>query len=266
MKRSNRSWLFFTVSTAALAASSVLVGMTNYKNPTPQPPSLVESKELAPLPDNNVEATLPRAEATGGFTAREIEAKNMLTMELNRRFTDRQNVDFGMSRVVRFGTRLHRGPTMDMTAAKDVKAAPQKTRPTKDGHWEFEIDGKWYAMEERKPLMRAENNNETNAMKLLRDGNVDVAIYTIGQFEMDKGEKPEPQANPGNSNPNYRDFSYGKGDSLRVKGPAYIHQDSAMGPRTHEMVRRPTVQTPLWRCPDWARNSSQRALVCHWEG
>jgi hypothetical protein len=211
MIRSNRPWLFFTVSTAVLAVSSVLVGMTNHRI---MPAESTESENVK------------------GFSKPELDAKNVLKNELERRFTDRQNVEFGMSRVVRVGSRMHYGPTMDKTQ----RGVKEKTRPLGNGRYEFEFDGAWYKMDDRKPRMTAENERESRAMKLLRDSKIDVAIYTVGQFELDKGEKPTPMKQPASSNPNYQDFSYGSGNNLRVKGPAYTHQDAAMAPRAYELV------------------------------
>ncbi|MBC8064851.1 MAG: hypothetical protein H7Y17_08480 [Chlorobia bacterium] len=211
MTKLNRPWLFFASSFAALAACTVMVGMNNH-TPEVSAPDPVVSKV---------------------FSSKELAAAETLKSELNRRFTDRQNVDFGMSRVVRKDWRMHYGPTME----KSGQWPKEKTRPLPNGRYEFEVDGVWFKMDERKPLMSAENDSEKQAIDVLKDSGVDVALYTVGQFELDNGTKPSPGSNEfANANPNYRDFSYGTYTTIRAKGPAYISQKSQMAPRAWEVV------------------------------
>jgi hypothetical protein len=212
MTKTNRSWIYFGLSTAALAVCTVMVGMTNRQ----------------PHFSNDTSV----AEAEAGFLRAEIAAKDTLKSELMRRFIERQNVDFGMARVVREGTRRHFGPTMDRVQM-GVKG---KHRKAADGSFEFEADGEWLKADDRKPQMSPENDAEKQAIQVLKDGRVDVAIYTVGQFELDKGDKPASVATSENRNSHYIDFNWGSYDTLRAKGPAYISQKSAIAPRAFEVV------------------------------
>lgn len=211
MTKFNRPWLFFASSFASLAACAVMVGMNNH------PPKASETDSMV----------------AKGFSSKELAAAETLKSELNRRFTDRQNVDFGMSRVIRAGSRMHYGPTMAKTGAR----LPEQTRPLPNGRYEFNYEGSWFSMDERKPLMTSENDSEKQAIDTLKGSGVDVAIYTVGQFELDNKGRAAPDANSfANANLNYRDFSYGTDTTIRAKGPAYISQKSLMAPRAWELV------------------------------
>lgn len=212
MTKTNRSWLYFGLSAAVLAVSTVLVGMTNHRSESP------EGLEVAK-----------------GFSSKELEAKNVLRDELERRFTDRQNVDFGMSRISRGGARLHSGPTMDKQPDDFLDGNQWRSRP---GGYETLIEGEWISVNKAKPMMTPENNAEKDAIELLKESGVDVAIYTVGQFELDAQKNPAPddKRGAGEQNPHLVDFSWGSYNDLRAKGPAYITQKSSTAPRAYEIV------------------------------
>jgi hypothetical protein len=217
MAKFNRSWIMFGVSTGVLAAGIVLAGMTNYR---------------APAPDTSAD---PVPEVAKKFSALVLNAKDDLVSELNRRFTDRQNVDFGMSRVVREGRRLHVTPLMNITPKHSLRN--DSYRKKDDGTYEALIEGDWVPALQVKPLMVPENDTERGAIAALRHGKVDVAIYTLGQFELDKGEKPAPDPKTERqSQPHYQGFQWGNYASLRAKGPAYVSQKGATAPRAYEIV------------------------------
>ena len=78
---------------------------------------------------------------------------------------------------------------------------------------------------------------EREAVETLKAAKIDVAIYTVGQFELDNGEAPVPDPNNVNlSQPHYNGFQWGRYDGLRAKGPAYLTQKSGIAPRAHEVV------------------------------
>jgi len=124
--------------------------------------------------------------AKSGLPGKTLAAEEILKSELNRRFTDRQNVDFGMSRVIRDGTRLHMGPTMDRTM---IRTERPQSRPTANGRYETLIDGTWVSMDQLKPLLHPENDQEKAAVQTFKDQKVDVALYTAGGFGGDDGSK-----------------------------------------------------------------------------
>jgi hypothetical protein len=208
MTKATRPWFYFGASATVLGASAILTGMTAHP----------AAHEMA---------------SSFKFSNKVLAAKDVLRDELNRRFTDRQNVDFGMSRVVRYGSRGHRGPTMDKITIGDKF----KTRPNGDGNYDVFFDGVWTGPKERKPRMNAENDRELNAIEAFAKENVDVAIYTVGGFIYDRGEKIVPVPQMGITEyPHQNQFQWWTREGMRAKGPAYISQKSNFAPRAWEIV------------------------------
>ena len=213
MDKGNRSWLMFGLASSAVATSAVLVGMSH-----PAPTKTSDPKAIK------------------GFSSRELSAKDILKSELVRRFTDRQNVDFGISRVIRPGTRLHLSPLMNMQRTR-TKASNDSYRKKPDGTYELFVEGEWINSNLVKPLLSPENDRETEAVNTFKSAKTDVAIYTVGQFELDTGEVAAIDPNAVNlRQPPYSGFQWGRYDSLRAKGPAYVSQKSTVAPRAHEVV------------------------------
>ncbi|HJP83967.1 MAG TPA: hypothetical protein VJ835_10730 [Fimbriimonadaceae bacterium] len=209
MTKATRSWFYFGASATVLGASAILTGMTAHPAAT----------EMA---------------STFKFSNRALAAKDMLRDELNRRFTDRQNVDFGMSRVIRNGARMHYiGPTMNR-AGMSEKA---ETRKNKDGKYEVLLDGVWIGLNHLKPRMQAENDREANAFLAFGDGKVDVAIYTVGGLQYDRGEKADADPRFVDVHDENRNLFQWQGSmGMRAKGPAYVSQKSNLAPRAWEIV------------------------------
>lgn len=157
-----------------------------------------------------------------GFSSRTMGALDTLTNQLTRRFTDRDNVDFGMSRVVRTEGRMHSSPLASSFSAKrDILPYDQKTKT-------YTVGDKHLTWDQVKMTMHPENQDEENAIKAFDQENCDVAIYTFGQFGLKRSEAPS-----------YRrirhDFSYDEG--MRAKGPAYLHQESADAPSVSTLAK-----------------------------
>lgn len=214
MRKVARSTVSMVAGLAVLGTCAVVAGMS--------------------APVHHDEFDLVGEMAKSGLPSKTLAAENVLKNELNRRFTDRQNVDFGMSRVIRDGTRLHMGPTMDRTM---IRTERPQTRPLANGRYETLIDGNWVSMDLLKPLLHAENDQEKAAIQAFKDQKVDVALYTVGGFGGDDGSKiMGPHDSEKNPNPNWQDFSFRTLTGVRAKGPAYLQQASAMAPRAWEVV------------------------------
>lgn len=206
MKNANRSLFFFGLASAGLCAGAILVGMTNHR-PSVANPTL-------PSTETNNEAI------SAVFSSKVLDAKDVLAENLMRRFTDRQNISFGMSRIIRPEDRVHAGPTMN-------KYEFPKWRKTSGGEDEYLAGGRWMKFEQIKPSMRAENESEREAIQRLTEEKVDVAIYTMGLFHKDKGVTfTATEATAFDEPGNYQDESWQSSNSLRIKGPAYLSQDA----------------------------------------
>jgi hypothetical protein len=127
-------------------------------------------------------------------------ALDTIEQQLQRRFHDRQNISFGMERVVRAGARMHNSTVVDLLTMRrqllrdDGTVAPRRTE---GGVMEFEIaPGKWVSGSSLKETMHSENEDEKQAITALAKS--DVAIYTAGLFDTTSGQ------------------------AARLKGPAYI--------------------------------------------
>jgi hypothetical protein len=153
-----------------------------------------------------------------------------LKQQLTRRFTDRKNVDFGMSRVIRDGARMHYAPLAEKLPARDEMV---KSRESADGKPEVLVDKTWISSDKLRATMRPENAVEKRAIDELKNGEVYTAIYTVGRFGFDNNEAPTATAESG-----YLDSYYGKPDNMgvRVKGPAYLTQTEPVAPRAFQVV------------------------------
>jgi hypothetical protein len=135
-------------------------------------------------------------------------ALDTIEQQLQRRFHDRQNISFGMSRIVRAGARMHNSTVVDLLTMRrqllrdDGTVAPQRTE---GGIMEFEIaPGNWVPGSSLKETMHSENEDEKQAIAALAKS--DVAIYTAGLFDTTSGQ------------------------ASRLKGPAYIRLTAAEAP------------------------------------
>jgi hypothetical protein len=214
MRKVARSTVSVIAGCAVLGTCAVVAGMS----------APVRHDDIDPLGDI----------AKSGLPGKTLAAEEILKSELNRRFTDRQNVDFGMSRVIRDGTRLHMGPTMERTM---IRTDRPQSRPTANGRYETLIDGTWVSMDQLKPLLHPENDQEKAAVQTFKDQKVDVALYTVGGFGGDDGSKiTGPVDEYKNPNPNWQGFTFATKSGLRAKGPAYLQQSSGTAPRAWEVV------------------------------
>lgn len=203
MTNSSRSWLFFGVAASLVTGSAVLVGMTNH-------PSVPPENE---------------GSNSHGFSSSTLQARDLLKTELVRRFNDLSVPEFGASRMIgRLSDKRH-AAVMDRAA----DAGSGRWHEVGDGSRQRQVyaDGKWISANAFKPALKAENVQEEKAIQLFKDGQVDVAMYTLGSFELDKGEKADLS---------HEGFSYDGGDTIRVKGPIYLGQDSAPAPRASALI------------------------------
>jgi hypothetical protein len=127
-------------------------------------------------------------------------ALDTLEQQLQRRFHDRQNISFGMERVVRTGARAHNSTVLDLLLMRSQVVREDGTIAPRRGAgqtMEFEVaPGKWVSIQNLKETMHAENDDEKLAIANL--SKVDVAIYTGGVFDTNAGQP------------------------ARMKGPAYL--------------------------------------------
>jgi len=196
-------WASFGLSLAALGGCVVIEGMNR-----------AEPKRM----DFDLEAR---------FSPTVLSARETLRSQLLRRFTDKQDVDFGMSRVLRLGQRVHFGSTMGIRKLGSSK----DRRRLADGTNEYRVGGQWIREFDLKPMMSPENDSERQAIETLNAAKVDVAIYTVGEFE--SVHIPPVQIY---KHLDYDDVSWGGYGTYRAHGPAYICQKSTTGPKTAEVV------------------------------
>jgi hypothetical protein len=116
-------------------------------------------------------------------------ALDTIEQQLQRRFHDRQNISFGMERVVRAGARMHNSTVLDLLSMRSQLIRDDGTeapRRTEGGVLEFEIaPGKWVRGSDLKQTMHSENEDEKQAIVALAKS--DVAIYTAGLFDSTSG-------------------------------------------------------------------------------
>lgn len=149
-------------------------------------------------------------------------ALETLHEELQRRFHDRNDVDFGFSRVIRPEARSHMDtPLMGRDrffGAFNAKPNPNELRlvPAKDGkHAYYEVNDPevgWTDPQKLRPAMKPENDREKQAIETLRNAKADIAIYTFGLL----GQDAVPP---------------------RAKGPGYLKQKSAEAPKAESLLK-----------------------------
>lgn len=144
----------------------------------------------------------PSDSGKGGKHAKQDELApsiETLQKQLMRRFTERTNVDFGFSRVVRPNRRIHFGPTMEIPRnMTDLKREGGQTLA-------LDSSGQWRKLDQYRDEMHPENDDEKNAIQAFLTAHRDVGIYTFGRF--DGSNKPQ-----------------------RLKGPAVLNQFSGQAP------------------------------------
>lgn len=165
---------------------------------------------------NTVDKAKPSASGSSLRLDSKTEAAlDTLHQEIQRRFHDRNEVDFGFSRLIRNGSRLHMFPPLmerqRIGMAPDTPGTPTTRMvqgPTPGSPGRFEVNDPelgWTDTKNLRGAMHAENEREDQAIKALRASNVDVAIYTFGLLGV---EGTEP----------------------RAKGPGYVSQKGLTGP------------------------------------
>lgn len=210
MTKQNRSLMLFGLSTAMLAAGLVTAGMNRHPDP------------------------LPAKTESSGFPTEVLEAKDILRSNLERRFSDTSTRDFGMSRVAtaRSSGRLHVGPLMGLR----LRCTMAGTRPAGNGQMEVYVDGKWIPAGEWRPIMKTENRDEARAVETFKNGQVDVAIYTFGRFDLDREgtyittSQPRPVLGSGLAQ------RESKESGIRARGPAYVDVSTANAPIAGELA------------------------------
>lgn len=150
-----------------------------------------------------------------------VAALDNLATQLQRRFHDRNNVSFGMERVVRVGARLHNDVVMGTRDSYMTNEDGKQYEHRQSGNGiEYKIaDDKWVPWQKIKPMMHAENDDESAAIRYLRGSGKEVVIYTAGQFTAEN----EPK---------------------RVKGPAYLRQDVPEAPRANLLT---AIASQAWK-------------------
>lgn len=136
-----------------------------------------------------------------------IAAIDGLNVELQRRFHDRNNIDFGMSRIVRTGSRMHEGPTMDRLTRRMSDGSMYRKAAVGDGY-EVKDDetGEWVPQDQYKQRMHWENDAEKAAIGKFDALGLEVSIYTFGLM------------------------TAGDDSQKRARGPAYLHQRGDVAP------------------------------------
>lgn len=142
-----------------------------------------------------------------------LAAIESLNIELQRRFHDRNNIDFGMSRIVRTGSRMHSGPTMDkLTRAMSDGSMFRQIAGTNDYEVKDDETGEWVPQRDVKQRMHWENDSEKAAIMKFDALGTDVSIYTFGLM------------------------SAGDDSEKRARGPAYLHQRSEAAPTSASLL------------------------------
>jgi hypothetical protein len=145
-------------------------------------------------------------------------ALETLHQELQRRFHDRDDVEFGFSRIARPKARAHRWAPLMSKGGMMAVPKPDEVRkvPGKEPGWfDYEVKDPelgWVNTEKLRPAMRAENAREKEAIDTLYGSKVDVAIYTFGFL----GQDAFPP---------------------RAKGPGYLGQKSAEAPKAESLLK-----------------------------
>ncbi|MGV3617030.1 MAG: hypothetical protein ACO1SV_17015 [Fimbriimonas sp.] len=146
-------------------------------------------------------------------------ALDTLHEEIQRRFHDRTDVDFGFSRMFRPKARLHNDTPLMGHWGTYQKEDSREREVIKDGK-PFRIyevkdpEMGWTTMMDlrNRPKMLPENDREAQAIGTLLRSEVDVAIYTFGLLGLE--EIP-----------------------VRAKGPGYLSRRAPDGPPASAMVK-----------------------------
>lgn len=157
--------LYGLVGSALLVASVASVaGMTSPNSPEPPKGKLGKHLKIA---------------------SKEEAAIYSLADEIQRRFHDRNDVDFGFSRVIRPDRRLHVSPFAPKPFGRFQHRPSMPLRAA--------------------PVMLAENDAEKQSLDILSlSRKLDVAIYTFGRFGLEASDLPARVKGPG----------YVRGDAL----------------------------------------------------
>ena len=182
------------------------------------------SEEVAmqpkPLSSNLKVERLTELPSSGGLSDKVISAKDVLIRELNRRFTDENAIEFGISRIE--GPHHESLPTRSATR----RIVPNRSRMDGSGNEEYLIDGKWIPSNELRPTMTPENADERQAVRQIIDSRTEAAIYTVGGFESDDGSAIKPKRTA---------YSWGNG-RLHGRGPVYLTPQGRAGPKVFELI------------------------------
>lgn len=147
-------------------------------------------------------------------------ALDTLHEEIQRRFHDRNEVDFGFSRLVRSGNRAHNVPPLmergffrSFGDKNGLEFRPVPATAQTPAHTEVkDPELGWTEINKLRPTMNAENDREKQAITALREAKADIAIYTFGLLGQ-TGIEP------------------------RAKGPGYISQKAANGPAPADLLK-----------------------------
>lgn len=179
-----------------------------------------------------------------------VAAVDTLEAQLQRRFHDRNALEFGYSRVARpVGHRGIVATARGILTVKREDGKPVQTRgsgPT----MEYEVeDGVWIKVTDLKQTFNAENDDEAAAVKTLRG--TGVALYTGGAFDAKTGTP------------------------LRLKGPAYLRQTAPIAPEASSLAKivaqgwKSDSEASEFRQGDWTfrvvkvKADDQSCLNCH---
>lgn len=163
----------------------------------------------------------PESKEAKAKAAKVEGALKTLQAQLQRRFHDRNNFDFGMRRVVRAGDRSHKGPLSSLR----ITAAEGDTKKGPNGEWLIrDQEGDFVSYEKYANMMHAENDQERDAIQTLNDSQMDVAIYTVG-FVNDKRVLETIGGT-----------SWDASTGARAKGPAFISGKDIVAPVAQDLV------------------------------
>lgn len=143
------------------------------------------------------------------LSAKSEAALKRLESQLQRRFSEVDNIDFGYARIIRPDARMHVGPTT--LKYGDPKKSPRRVV--------LKFPGADAVNLHVRTLMYAENDAEAKAIHDLNQELGGVAIYTYGLFDLGKME-------------------------IRAKGPAYLSKTSDAAPKASELTSRVNA---VWR-------------------
>lgn len=167
----------------------------------------------------------PSSDASNGalrLDSKTEAALETLHQEMQRRFHDRNEVDFGFSRLVRNNVRSHNAPPLmaknNYPFLSDGKGQAnyrvlQATDGSRRSYYEInDPELGWTKLTDLRPQMKAENEREKQAIDALWNAKADVAIYTFGLLGQD-------------------------GMAPRAKGPGYLRQKTAQAPAAETLLK-----------------------------